>query len=84
MDAWVASSQSLICVRRKASPAQEAGTAGEHCPAAVRARALTGTPALHRLAKVRECFMPYWSRGPQPSSHAATIACAASTPHVKA
>ena len=35
----------------------------------------TGTPALHRLAKVREYCMPYWSSLPQPASHAAIIAC---------
>ena len=64
---------------------QEAGTAGVHSAAAVRAKVWTGTPALHRLAKVRECCMPYWSKGPQLCSHAATIACGPEHPlHQKA
>ena len=72
-----------VCNMLVAAPLQAAGTAGEHCSAAVRARVSVDTPALHRLANVRECFMPYWSRGPQRPSHAATIACAACITHAQ-
>ena len=66
----------MLCGALSRSRAHEAGTAGVHCRATVCAKASTGTPALHRLAKVRECCMPYWSRVPQLPSHAATMACA--------
>ena len=65
----------MLCGALSRFGAQDAGTAGVHCRATVCAKVSTGTPALHRLAKVRECCMPYWSRVPQLPSHAATMAC---------
>ena len=65
----------MLCSALSRFGAQDAGTAGVHCRATVCAKVSTGTPALHRLAKVRECCMPYWSRVPQLPSHAATMAC---------
>lgn len=43
--------------------------------AAAEPRVSTGTPALHRLEKVRVCCMPYWSSWPHCASQAPTIAC---------
>ena len=49
---------------------------GEQAFCAEAVREAVGTPALQRLAKKREYCMPYWSRGPQDSSHAPTMPCA--------
>ena len=65
----------MLCGALLQCGAQEADTGGVHCRAKVCATVPTGTPALHRLAKVRECCMPYWSRVPQLFSHTMTMAC---------